>query len=217
MVDILFGALAIAVGALFCFRGYLTMRIVIPIWGAFAGFVLGAGLVSSISDEGFLSSALAWIVGLAMAVAFGLLAYVYYEVSVLLAMATIGFVLGTSLAVALGVTWSWAIILVGVAAGALFGIIGVLGDLPTLLLVVLTALAGASTVVGGIMLLVGTVDAEDVSRTTPERLEEGWWAYATYLVLAVAGTVVQLRNVDELRRSTRESWDDAGGRQVRAR
>jgi len=37
--DIILGLLALAVGALFCFRGYLTMRLVIPVWGAFAGFL----------------------------------------------------------------------------------------------------------------------------------------------------------------------------------
>lgn len=215
MADVVFGVLAIAVGALFCFRGYLTMRIVIPIWGAFAGFVLGAGFISSVTDEGFLTSALAWIVGLGVALVFGLLAYLYYEISVLLAMGAIGFVLGTSVAVALGATGSWVIVAAGIAAGVVFGIIGVLGDLPTLLLVVLTALAGASTIVGGIMLLVGTLDADEVSSATPERLDVGWWASAAYLVLAVVGIVIQLRNVREVRTSTREAWDQAGGRQMR--
>ena len=39
MQDIIVGVLAIAIGALFCFRGWIAMRIVIPIWGAFAGFL----------------------------------------------------------------------------------------------------------------------------------------------------------------------------------
>ena len=62
MNDIVLGVLAILIGAVFCFRGYFAMRIIIPIWGAFAGFVLGAGLVSTGGDE-FLSTALSWIVG----------------------------------------------------------------------------------------------------------------------------------------------------------
>jgi hypothetical protein len=33
---VLLGLLAIAVGTLFSFRGYLTMRLVIPLWGAFS-------------------------------------------------------------------------------------------------------------------------------------------------------------------------------------
>ena len=47
MQDVVVGLLAIAVGALFAFRGYFAMRVIIPIWGAFAGFMLGAGLVDA--------------------------------------------------------------------------------------------------------------------------------------------------------------------------
>mgnify|MGYP006199470863 CR=1 FL=1 len=114
MGDVVLGILAVLIGLLFCFRGYLAMRLVIPVWGAFAGFMLGAGLVASFADEGFLASALGWLVGAGVAVLFALLAYLYYEVSVLLAMAAIGFAIGTSVMVALGVTWSWLIVLVGV-------------------------------------------------------------------------------------------------------
>ena len=69
MQDWVVGLLAIAVGALFCFRGFMTMRIVIPVWGAFTGFFLGAGLISAITDDGFLRSALAWVVAIIGAVA----------------------------------------------------------------------------------------------------------------------------------------------------
>ena len=44
MKDIIVGIVAILVGALFCFRGWLAMRVVIPIWGAFGGFVFAAML-----------------------------------------------------------------------------------------------------------------------------------------------------------------------------
>ena len=48
MADVLVAILAIAIGAAFCFRGYLAMRIVIPIWGFFAGFAFGAGLFAGL-------------------------------------------------------------------------------------------------------------------------------------------------------------------------
>ena len=69
MSDITVGVIAILTGAVFCFRGYLAMRIIIPLWGAFAGFMLGAGIVSG--ADGFLGSALGWIVGIVLAVVFG--------------------------------------------------------------------------------------------------------------------------------------------------
>lgn len=106
MEDVVVGALAILVGAAFCVRGYLAMRLIIPIWGAFAGFMFGAGIVASFTDEGFLGTALGWVVGIALAVLFAFVAYLYYEVSVFIAMAAVGFAIGTSVMVALGVSWS---------------------------------------------------------------------------------------------------------------
>lgn len=211
--DVLLGMLAIAVGGLFCFRGYLTMRLVIPVWGAFSGFLLGAGLVDRWTDDGFLANVTGWLVGLAVAVAFGLFAYLYYEVSVVLAMAAVGFVLGASVMVALDVRWSWVIVLVGMLTGIALAVLAVVGGLPMLLLTVLTAMAGAATIVAGIMLITGALTADDLgSQDVISRIDDsaGWWVL--YAGLALAGVVLQVRFLGDSRRSVRAQWAADGGR-----
>lgn len=216
MQDVLVGSLAILVGALFCFRGFMTMRVIIPIWGAFAGFLVGVALTESITDDGFLGSATAWVVGAVVAVLFGLLAYLYYEVSVIVAMAAVGFTFATSVLVAIGVTWSWLIILAGVFTGVLLAFAAIVADLPTVLLVVLTAFAGASAIVFGLMLIFGTLDSPDLAdASTTSELDDDWWWYAGYLVLAVAGLVVQFRTANRLSESMRDAWARDGGRAFR--
>jgi hypothetical protein len=218
MADVIVGLAAIAVGALFCFRGYLAMRIIIPIWGAFAGFVLGAGLAANLADDRFLGTAVSWIVGLVVGLLFGLLAYLYYEISIVLAMAAIGFSLGTSSMVAVGASWNWLIVLVGVLVGVLLAVAAIVVDLPMVLLTVLTALAGATAVVAGIMLAVGTITNESLnSAVTTERLNDNWWWYLVYVALAIGGIVVQLRSSDRTSGSMRDSWTADGGRQLRGR
>lgn len=217
MQDIVVGLLAIVVGAVFLLRGYLALRMVIPVWGAFAGFMLGAGLVASLEDAGFLRSVVAWVVGIATAMLFAIGAYLYYEISVAIAMAGIGFALGTGLMVALGVTWSWLIVLVGVVAGVALALVAIAGDLPMLLLTVLSALAGSTAVVGGLMLLTGAVNtSEFTSVSTTERLDDDWWWYALYVVLAIVGMVAQLGDSERRRGTVRATWQDTGGRQFRA-
>jgi hypothetical protein len=201
------GLIAVLIGALLCFRGYAALRVVIALWGAFAGFVLGAGLVAGVTGEGFLASVLAWIVGTVVALVFGLLAYLYYAISVVVGMGAIGFALGTTAMVAFGVTWSWLIVLVGIAVGALLAVLAIAGDLPLLLLAVLGAFAGATTIVAGLLLVVGTIASEDLAEPdTTASLELGWWWTAAYLALAVAGLVVQLRDVDARRGTLRTAW-----------
>lgn len=217
MGDVIVGILAIVVGALFCFRGYIAMRFIIPIWGAFAGFMLGAGLVASFADEGFLASVLAWTVGFGVAFIFGLFAYLYYEVSVFIAMSAIGFALGTGLMVALGVTWSWLIILVGVAVGVLLALFAMVGDLPMTILTVLTASAGATVSLAGVFLLLDVISVGDLTNeSTTQQIGDDWWWYAIYLVLVVAGIISQIRSTERMRGSLRDSWDASGGRQMRS-
>ena len=189
MNDFAVGIVSILTGLVFCFHGYLAMRIVIPIWGAFAGFFLGAGLASA--DSGFLGTTLSWIAGLALAVVFGLIAYFFYEVAVVLGMMAIGFVLGTTLIAAFGVTWSWAIVLTGLVFGIVLAVIAVVGSVPMLLLTALTALAGASATVSGLMLLFNVYDTGDYSSAvTTKAAADDWWWYVIYGALVIAGAIL---------------------------
>lgn len=212
MEDVVVGILALVIGGLFCFRGYLAMRLIIPVWGAFAGFTLGAGLVAYFTDEGFLSTLVGWLVGIAVGVVFAMIAYLYYAISVLIAMASIGFTLGASAMVALDVRWSWVVILVGVLLGALLAFLAIVADLPTALLVVLSAIAGAIAMTAGVMLIVGALETDDFTAVAAtERIKDDWWWYVVMIALAVAGLLSQVRTVDSLRASLRSAWIESGG------
>lgn len=206
MSDIVIGILAVLAGAVFCFRGVLAMRFVIALWGAFVGLNLGAGLVAAITGDGFFGTALGWIVGILVSVLFSVLAYLYYTVAVTLAMASVGFVLGTAVMVAVGVTWNWVIITVGVLLGVLLAVLTLAVDLPAVLLVIVSVLGGAATVVGGLMLLAGTVDTADFDHATiTGNISDSWWWYAIYVALILAGAVAQGRFLGR-QRSLRDQW-----------
>lgn len=216
MQDLIVGVLALVIGALFCFRGYVALRIMIPIWGGFVGFMGGAGLVAGTGGSGFLRTGAAWVVGLVFAVLFAALAYLYYEVSIVLAMASIGFTLGTALMVVIGVSWSWLIILVGVVVGVLLAMFAIGADMPGILLLVLSSMAGATAIVGGVMLLSGVVATRDFTDSgITEGIRDSWWWYLIYLAVLVTGIIVQGREIQELRISTRSAWAEAGGKVLR--
>jgi len=206
MSDIVIGILAIVIGALFCFRGVPAMRFVIALWGAFVGLSLGAGLVAAISGDGFLATTLGWIVGILLGVLFSVLAYLYYAVAVTLAMASVGFALGTAAMAAVGVTWNWVVVTIGVVVGVALAVLALAVNLPAVLLVVVSALGGAVTVVGGVMLLAGSLDIEDFDDTgITATVADDWWWYALYVVLVVTGTIAQARLLGR-ERSLRDEW-----------
>ena len=115
MADIVLGLFAIIAGAVILFAGQFVLRLVIPIWGFFAGFAFGAGLFAGLADERFLGTVLGWISGFVCALIFAVLAYFFYAVAVMLAMAAFGFAIGSGLVVALGIDWNWVAVLVGMA------------------------------------------------------------------------------------------------------
>ncbi|QGG42205.1 DUF4203 domain-containing protein [Aeromicrobium yanjiei] len=206
MQDVVLGLLAVLAGALLCFRGYWALRLALSMWGAFVGFSLGAGIESSASGDGYLTTWLGWVVAVVLAVLFAAIAYVYYAVAVVVAMGSAGFVLGSAAMVALDVSWSWVPIAVGVVVGVLVAALAIMVQLPSILLVVVSGTAGATAVVTGLMLLTGAIDTADFeSRAVTSRVDhEGWWAVLA-LVIAVVGIVSQVRAVG-LDQGARRSW-----------
>jgi hypothetical protein len=215
MNDVVLALLAIGIGALFCFRVYLTMRVVIPIWGAFTGFALGAGLVAGVTGDGLLANFGAWSAGVGLALVFGMLAYAYYEISIVIGMAAIGFMLGSTVMIALNVEWTWLIVTVGIVVATLLALVAVVGSLPMLLLTILSALAGSSAIVGGVMLLTGAFDGDDLTRAgVVERIDDSWAWWLLYAVLAVVGIGSQLRTLESMQATLREQWQASGGREL---
>jgi hypothetical protein len=210
MKDILVGLLAVAAGLMFCFRGYLLMRIVIPVWGFFVGFALGGAIISAITDRAFLGTVLGWIVGIVIGVVFAFIAYTYYAVAVVLTMGTVGYLLGSTLMVALDVRWNWVVVAVGVVVGFVLALGAILIDLPTVVLTVVTALSGATATIGGVMLIVNRLDLADLGDdaiTSQINASWGWWL--AYLVLALAGVFAQVQATENVRASVRSTWKTA--------
>ena len=207
MADIVLGLFAIIAGGVMLFAGQFVLRIVLPIWGFFAGFAFGAGLFAGLADERFLGTVLGWVTGLVFALIFAVFAYLYYAVAVVLAMAAFGFAIGSGLVVALGIDWNWVVVLVGVVVGAALGLVAVIGNLPMVALAVFSSLAGAVSVVAGLMLMVGSIDSADFTRGTfTDAVQDGWVWDLLLLVLAVVGIVVQTRQRVATRRTVSETW-----------
>jgi len=205
--DVIFGLFAIVAGLIFCFRGFLALRIIFPIWGAFTGFALGAGLIASWTDDRFLSTVLGWVVGIVVGIVFAILAYFFYALAVIIGMGAVGFAIGSGLIVAFGIDWNWVAVLVGVLAGVVLAVAAVVADLPLIVLIVASALGGAGVITSGFMLLFGSIDTEDFTNSgIVDRIDDRWWWWVVFIVLAIAGVVAQSRMAEDIKMGMREAW-----------
>ena len=207
MADILLGILAIIAGGAMLLAGQFVLRFVIPIWGFFAGFAFGAGIVANFADEHFLGTVLGWVLGLVFALVFAVLAYLFYYVAIVIAMGAFGFAIGSGLVVALGISWNWLAVLVGLVLGLVLGLVSAFANVPMIVLVVFGSLAGAVGVVGGLMLLVGSLNSADFSRgdfTDTVSNSFGW--YLLLIVLALGGILIQAGQRALMRQNIQEVW-----------
>jgi hypothetical protein len=207
MADIILGVLAIIAGGVMLVSGQFVLRLLLPVWGFFAGFVFGAGIVAGFAEEHFLGTVLGWVLGLVFALIFAILAYLFYYVAVIIAMGAIGFAIGSGIVVALGIDWNWIAVLAGLAIGVALGLLAVVGNLPMGVLVLLGSIAGAVGVTGGIMLLVGSLNSEDFTRGDfSSAVSDSFGWTLLLIVLAIGGIAIGAAQRALLSRTIRETW-----------
>ncbi|WP_413452942.1 DUF4203 domain-containing protein [Georgenia phoenicis] len=210
MSDVVVGVLAVLLGLLLCFRGSGALRVLLAVWGAFIGFGIGAVAVVQLTGQEYLGTVTGWVAAVAGAVVFGALAYVFYAVAVILGFGAMGFVLGQTVASAVGAEEPWVLIMVGLVGGVVLALLAIATNLPELVLIVVSAFAGASITIAGLVLLLGMLDVESLVGADVSLAGRPAW-YVADLVLAVVGILVQLRHSRRRNLATvRQSWAASG-------
>ncbi len=180
----------LAGGLVSCFAGYRLFRVVLSIYG----FILGALLATSIAGAGSTGTLLIWaaVGGLAGAVILNLA----YFLGVVLVGASIGAMLATVLFGRGGGDPHTLVVVLFAIAGAVAA-----STLQRYVIVAGTAFGGAWTALVGAMALVGdkaaakAASANDVWVVYPLDPAPGRrWLPVAWLVLGLAGLVVQLRS-----------------------
>ncbi len=196
------GLLTLVAGLLLCFGGYLAMRLLLALWGAYVGFVAGAVGYALVVGQPLLADGWAWLASGIVALVFALLSYAFYAAAVVIAVGGLGYALGAGVAALVGLE-GWAAVFLGVVAAALLVWLSLAARLPHVLLAVLSAVAGAGIALDGVLLLAG---AGGLLEDPGVLLDQWWWGVA-YLALAIAGIVVQVRS--STRRDLRTAYQGA--------
>jgi len=199
---LLVGAFAAAIGLAFAFYGFRLFLILLPIWGFFAGFLLGANAMTSLFGDSFLVEVTSWVVGFILGLVFAVLSYLYYWVAVIL----LGGVLGYQLTIGL-FEWlnlnaeGWIAFVSGLIVGAVFAVGFFLLHMPAVLVIVATAISGAAATVAGVIVGLGFVPLEALDSGIVgvyDKHDLGLLWLIGGIVLAFAGAIYQTRMVADL-------------------
>lgn len=187
--------IALLFAAALIFGGYRFFLFLLPIWGFFFGFGLGAQAVQALFSNGLFATVTSWVVGFIVAVLFALLAYFFYAGAVAVAAGALGYLLGVGLMDLFGLTGlSFITFLVAIILAAGLIVITFRFNLQKYIIIAATAIGGAGLAVGVILLGVGGATLIQLAEH-PVRLlwQTSPFMAIVFVLLAVAGIVVQIQ------------------------
>jgi hypothetical protein len=193
-MTLLMAILAVVIGAAFAFGGWRFFLLLLPIWGFVVGFSLGTEAMRALFGDGTFSTVLSWVVGFVVAVVFAVLSYLYYYAAVAIVAGTVGYALGSSAWGIIGNEQGVIAFVIGLVVAVVFAIAILALNVPKYLVIVLTGLGGAATILAGWFLLIGKFPADNITWWQVGHLiKDSWFYLIVWGVIAAAGILAQLR------------------------
>jgi len=184
--------LALIIGVLALVAGYRLFLLLLPIWGFFAGFAMGAHATALLFGQGFLATATSWIIGFVIGLIFAVLSYLIYTVGVALFSAAFGYFLGAGLML-LFLDPGLIVTLVGLAGAVVMSLVVLAFNIQKPVLEFITSFGGATATITGILLLFGRITFESLG-DNPVRLvlEDSIFWMIIWLILGFVGFGIQI-------------------------
>lgn len=184
---------ALLFGAALLFLGYRFFFLLLPFWGFFAGFALGAGGVHLFLGEGFLGTVTGWAGGFVIGLIFAVLSYLFYFIGVALVAGSVGYGLGAGLVFAIFPEASIMAFLVGMVGAAIIAFITLAFNLQKYVIIALTASAGATAVLTSLFLMLGRIELSQLGGNPVQVVlaDSFFWSLAWFALLIV-GIVAQV-------------------------
>ena len=152
------GMIALLFGLALAFAGYRLFLILLPIWGFFFGFGLGAQTIMAISpNDAFLATVTSWVVGFIVAAVFAVLAYLFYIAAVAIVSFSLGYSATIGVLTALGLPLAGGFIawLIAVVVGVALAFVVLRFNIQKIVIELATAFLGAGVIVGVFLALFG--------------------------------------------------------------
>jgi hypothetical protein len=175
------GLIALGFGLAVAFGGYKLLWVLLPIWGFFVGFALGAQTIQAIFGEALLISVTSWVVGFVVGAIFAVLSYLFY-------FGAFGYAVAVGLLTAIGLDFGILVWLIGIVAGVIVAVAVLRFNIQKYAVIVITAFGGTGIIVFTLLALFGGLDPAVASA-----INDSWLWFLFYVVVVAAGIFIQLQ------------------------
>lgn len=162
-MQLVIAILAVVLGAMFCFGGWRFFLLLLPFWGLLVGFNVGTEATRALLGDGTFATLTSWAVGIAFALVFAVLAYLYWYAAIAILGGTVGYILGASAWGLIGNEQGVIAFVIGIAVGVVFAIGTLVLNVPKWLVVGLTSIGGAAVIVAGWFILTGQIPTDNIT------------------------------------------------------
>ncbi len=211
----IFAALFAALfGVAFCFYGYRVFMVMLPIWGFFGGFWLGAAGTALLLGSGFLGTVTGWVVGFGVGLLGAIFSYVFYLGGVAWVAGSFGAALGAGFMALLGFESGFLPFVVALSSGLMVALLTLLLNIQRYVITAMTAIGGSKAILLAILLLLGRVSLADLQATgnaiQPVLQDSLFWSLA-WIIIGLIGLTFQFRAANRAYTFNKEQFSEAWG------
>jgi hypothetical protein len=201
--------IALFLGFVMAFNGYRLFQFLLPIWGFFFGFGLGAQTVQAIFGTGFLSNVTGWVVGFVVALVFAVLSYLFYFVAVALLGASVGYALGSGVVLWLLPSFNITAWIVGIVVALIFAVGVWVLNIQKWVIIGASAIIGAGLVVGTMLFALTSQTASQVLQNPVQSVLNSNFLFVLLFVgVALFGALAQIRTSRYWQIESYNRWDE---------
>ena len=191
-MQLIIAVLTLLIGAAFCLGGWRFFLILLPIWGFVVGFNVGTDAISAIFGDGSFATVTSWVVGFVVAIVFAIFAYLYFYVAIAVMAGAVGYAIGTGAWGLIGNEYGLVAFIIGLVCAVVVAGAVLILNVPKYLVVLLTSLGGAATILAGWFILIGKMPDDSIHWAVVGTLiKDSWFYLIVFVVLAGVGIVVQ--------------------------
>jgi hypothetical protein len=188
------GVIALGFGLTVAFAGYKLLWIILPIWGFFAGFAIGAQAIQAVTGDAFLATVTSWVVGFVVGAIFALLSYLFYFLAVALLSGGFGYGLAVGILTWIGLDFGLLVWLLGIAAAVIVAVIVLTLNVQKYAVIVVTAFGGTGVIVYTFLVAFGDLSlTEMLTAPVLTAINDSWFWFVFYVVVVAASIYFQLQ------------------------
>ena len=186
--------IALLFGLVIAFGGYRLFLFLLPIWGFFTGFVLGAQTIDFLFDVGLFATVTGWVVGFFVGLLFAVLSYLFYLIAVGVISFSLGYGATIAILVWIGLETRFLIWLIAFAVGVLLAYVVYRLNLQKYAIIVATAVGGTGLIIYTFLVLFdNTIAVLLLENPVKLAIDNSFWWLLFFLVVAGLGIVFQIQ------------------------